>query len=83
MSLSTEEIDQIAEAVALKNMRYASPVLNTEEAMHYVGKDSDGAFRAWRKRWSVSMCADGRYSRRALDMGLNKESRQRHKRAFA
>lgn len=81
MTLDAQTIDAIAEAVARKQARYKSPVLTRDEAMAYVGKASEKAFRDWRKRWRVGMCSDGRYSRRALDGGLSKEARNRHKRA--
>jgi len=81
--LSDIEIDKLAEAVARKQMRYNAPVLTAEEAMHYVGKKSEKAFRDWRKKLKVPMCTDGRYSRRALEMGMNKESRLKHSRKVA
>ena len=34
-----------AEAVALKQVRYNSPVLTAKEAIQYVGKNSEKAFR--------------------------------------
>ena len=81
MILGDDDVQAIANAVIEKQQRYASPVLNTDEAMKLVGKDSEGAFRRWRKLWNVPMCDNGRYSRRALEVGLTKESRQKRKHA--
>ena len=75
--MSADQVDQIAEAVALKITRYKAPVLTREEAVAYVGKGSDRSFRRWCADYKVRPCSAGRYSRRSLEMGMNKESRGR------
>lgn len=80
MTLDDQDIDALAEAVVRKQQRYLAPVLNADEAMAYVGKDGEQSFRRWRKKWRVPMCADGRYARRELDAGMNREARNRHSR---
>jgi len=74
--LPASDIEAIAEAVAQKQMRFQSPVLTTAEAIAFVGKNSASAFGRWCAAHKVKPCDKGRYSRRALEMGLNKEARK-------
>jgi len=83
MSLSDEEISRIAaavaEAITAKQCRFKSPVLTTDEAMVYVGKRSTKSFKRWCKKWAVKQCDTSRYSKRQLEYGLNKESKQTYR----
>lgn len=79
-TISLQDVDAIAEAVALKQVRYNAPVLTIREAGSYVGCCSAKSFHRWREKWSVPMCSDGRYARRELDAGMKRESRNRYER---
>jgi len=79
------EINALAEAVAdrladklaakLADFRQeAATVMDRKEAARYVRKGAHG-FYAWSKAWKVQACAWGRYSRRALDAGMEREAR--------
>ena len=70
-------IDRIAEKVVEKINVFKRPVLTRDEAIIYVGKASRTAFDAWRDRWAVRSCSQGRYARAALDAGLAREARTR------
>lgn len=83
MTLDSQTIDALADAVAVRMVRFKAPVLTAQEAAAYVGKGSEKAYREWRKRWRVGMCSDGRYSRRELDAGLSREARNKHERKTA
>lgn len=77
------DLDQIhAEIVALRGelmaLRSAQasalrPVLSVAEAMGLVGAASASAFYRWASRWRVKPSATGRYARRALTAGLDRE----------
>lgn len=75
--MNEEMIEALAEAVARKQARWNAPVLNLNEAMAYVGKRSERSFRRWCKDYKVRQCSSARWSRRALEMGMNAESRGR------
>lgn len=77
ISLDQDTIDALAEAMARRQNRMAAPVLNLDEAMHLVGKRTPSAFCRWCQAYGVTRCSQGRYSRRALEHGLNKEARAR------
>jgi hypothetical protein len=78
------DLDQIhAELVALRGQvealrafqaSAARPVLGVAEAMELVGVDSDSAFYRWTSKWRVKASATGRYARRALLAGLDREA---------
>jgi hypothetical protein len=51
------------------------PVLNWEEAVRYVGKQSLKGFKSWCRRWKVKPCAHGRYNRNQLEDAMKRESR--------
>jgi len=70
------DINQLAEAVAARLARLNCPVLTPEEAMVLVGKNSPSGLHRWCERYKVRPCSKGRYSRRALEMALNKEARR-------
>jgi hypothetical protein len=84
------DLDQIyAELVTLRGelqaMRAAQasaarPVLSVAEAMELVGADSLSAFYRWTKKRNVKPSASGRYARRALLAGLDREVRDTAKR---
>jgi hypothetical protein len=77
------DLDQIhAEIVALRGevvaLRAAQasalrPVLSVAEAMELVGVDSASAFYRWAARWRVVAADKGRYARRAVLAGLDRE----------
>jgi hypothetical protein len=77
------DLDQIhAELVALRGelmaLRSAQasalrPVLSVAEAMSLVGAESSSAFYRWTALWRVKPSATGRYARRALAAGLDRE----------
>lgn len=50
------------------------PVLTTAEAMELANCGSDSAFYRWAQTWRVSNCGQGRYSRRAILLGLEREA---------
>jgi len=77
IELSSESIERIATRVtAMLAAKSGNKfVLNRCDAKTYVGKASDDAFDAWRKRWKVAACSHGRYARRVLDRALEKEAR--------
>jgi hypothetical protein len=73
--MTAEEIDQVADAVAVKLQAFQRPVLTRPIAMVYTAQESDSAFDRWCAKWGVKPVAWGRYSRRWLDRGLDNESR--------
>lgn len=76
IELADNDIDRLADAVAVRMMRMKAPVLTTGEAMVFVGKRSSSAFERWCAAHKVTRCDKGRYSRRALEMAMNKEARK-------
>lgn len=77
MNLTDEDIDRLADAIAVRMMRMKAPVLTAQEAMAFVGKRSSSTFERWCNRHKVKRCDHGRYSRRELEYGMNKEARNR------
>lgn len=69
-------LDTLADKVADRMARYRTPVLTLSESVRYVGKKSTSAFYRWCEEQKVKPCSQGRYSRKSLDMGLNKEARR-------
>lgn len=51
----------------------ARPVLGVAEARELVGADSLSAFYRWTAKWRVKPSSAGRYARRALLAGLDRE----------
>lgn len=74
--IADSDIDRLADAVATRLTRMKAPVLTASEAAAYVGKNSASAFGRWCAAHKVKPCDKGRYSRRALEMGMNKEARK-------
>ncbi len=50
------------------------PVLGVAEACELVGVGSDSALHRWCATWKVKACGQGRYARRALLAGLEREA---------
>jgi len=77
------DLDQVlAEIVALRGEMQAlrasqasaaRPVLSVAEAMELTGAESASAFYRWTAKWRVKPAAAGRYARRALLAGLDRE----------
>lgn len=74
--LAETDIDRLADAVAERMQRMQATVLTSGEAMAFVGKRSASAFERWCDLYKVKRCSKGRYSRRSLEYGLNKEARK-------
>lgn len=73
-------IDRIAAAVVERQQQIKARndyVLSRDDAKVYVGRDSDDAFDAWRKKHKVRSCSHGRYAKRHLDAALQHEARLR------
>lgn len=70
------DLDELADKVAERMQRFAAPVLTLDEATRFVGKRSASAFYRWADELKVKPCSQGRYSRRALEMAMNKEARR-------
>jgi len=75
--LNEEDYIAIADAVAQRMIRFASPVLTVTDATAYVGKGSDTSFYRWCEIHKIRPCSQGRYSRTKIDQALNKESKRR------
>jgi hypothetical protein len=74
MSEAEQILSQLAALTDLVRKGIAPrPVLGPEEARELVGKDSDSAFQRWCKTWKVKACGQGRYARRAILAGLERE----------
>lgn len=50
------------------------PVLTTEQAVRVANLTSDDAFYRWAKTWRVTPSGHGRWSRRAIQLGLQREA---------
>lgn len=51
------------------------PVFNLKESARYVGKVSYKSFDAWARLFHVPRCGRGRFARRQLDLGMEREAR--------
>lgn len=52
-----------------------SLIVTAAEAAELVKVGSRSAFQRWCERWRVPMVAKGRYARRAIEAGLERETR--------
>lgn len=73
----TPEQEAIAQRTAALVVAYRSPILTRDEAMTYVKIASVRTFFRWLSRHRVQCAAPGRYSRRALDLALEREAAPR------
>lgn len=77
MTLDAATVEALADEIVRKQARLSAPVLNVDEAMLMVGKRSPSAFGRWCQEHGVKGCGQGRYARRELQGGLNREARGR------
>jgi hypothetical protein len=76
MSFTPDEIDALAAAVVRHQRAFESPILTLAEAVTYSKHESDSTFYRWCDKWQVKPVSHGRYSRRWLDRGLDREAAQ-------
>jgi hypothetical protein len=76
LNLTPEDIAAVADAVVARLQRAprSDNVMTLAEACAYAKKGSPAAFYRWTKAHSVQSCGHGRYTRRALDRGLEREA---------
>ncbi len=74
MTLTPEDVEAIAEAVAQKIGQPARAVLTPGEVQRMVGKQSPSALYRWLEKNKLKPVGQGRYSRAAIERALADEA---------
>jgi len=79
--MTQEEMKIIARMTAEYLEAVRAPVISRDAAMMMIGRRSSSAFNRWIERYyTAEVPRDGRYVRRLLERGLNKEAAEKQKR---
>jgi hypothetical protein len=74
MTALDDQAELIAQRVAELLSGLKQPILTLQEAVRYTKHGSDTSFYRWAAKWSVKAVSRGRFSRRWLDRGLEREA---------
>lgn len=74
-ALVSEIAERVVALIAPPPPPPARPVYNLRESALYVGKKSVKALDTWARQFNVPRCGSGRFARRQLELGLEREAR--------